>query len=54
MVRCRERNRTAPHHRRAPPLRAAAGGGGCALQITKQLKDAGSWVWQLQRTDVRR
>lgn len=33
---------------------AIAGGGGCALQITKRLKDAGSWVWQLQRTDVRR
>lgn len=31
-----------------------AGGGGCALQVTKRLKDAGSWVWQLQRTDVRR
>eukprot|EP00887_Chlorella_sp_A99_P001674 scaffold8.g1674.t1 len=30
------------------------GGGGVALEITRQLKDMGSWVWQLQRTDVRR
>lgn len=25
-----------------------------ALEVTKRLKDMGSWVWQLQRTDVRR
>ena len=50
--------RRATHPRRPlpppPPLARPAGGGGCALQITKRLKDAGSWVWQLQRTDVRR
>ncbi len=30
------------------------GGGGVALDVTRKLKEAGSWVWQLQRTDVRR
>jgi len=31
-----------------------AGGGGVALNVTRRLKNMGSWVWQLQRTDVRR
>lgn len=30
------------------------GGGGVAIGVTRKLKDMGSWVWQLQRTDVRR
>ena len=25
-----------------------------ALSVTRKLKNMGSWVWQLQRTDVRR
>lgn len=25
-----------------------------ALEVTRKLKDMGAWVWQLQRTDVRR
>jgi pyruvate/2-oxoglutarate dehydrogenase complex dihydrolipoamide dehydrogenase (E3) component len=28
------------------------GGGGVAMECTKLLKDMGSWVWMLQRTDV--
>ena len=31
-----------------------AGGGGVGLDVTRKLQDHGSWVWQLQRTDVRR
>ncbi|GAX79482.1 hypothetical protein CEUSTIGMA_g6923.t1 [Chlamydomonas eustigma] len=30
------------------------GGGGVALHVTRQLKNMGSWVWQLQRSDDRR
>jgi putative NADH-flavin reductase len=30
------------------------GGGGVALAVTRRLKDMGSWVWMLQRTDVRK
>lgn len=30
------------------------GGGGVALAVTRRLKDMGSWVWQLQRSDSRR
>lgn len=29
------------------------GGGGVALHVTRKLKDMGSWVWMMQRTDVR-
>lgn len=28
-----------------------AGGAGVALNVTRRLKNMGSWVWQLQRTD---
>lgn len=28
------------------------GGGGVGMECTKLLKDMGSWVWMLQRTDV--
>jgi hypothetical protein len=31
-----------------------AGGGGVALLVTRKLKDMGSWVWVLQRSDSRR
>ena len=31
-----------------------AGGGGIALSVARRLKDAGAWVWMLQRSDVRR
>lgn len=31
-----------------------AGGGGVALSVTRRLKDMGSWVWMLQRSDTRR
>lgn len=31
-----------------------AGGGGVALSVTRRLKDMGSWVWVLQRSDTRR
>ena len=30
------------------------GGGGVALHVTRKLKDMGSWVWMMQRTDVRK
>lgn len=30
------------------------GGGGVALEVTRKLKDMGSWVWMLQRSDNRR
>lgn len=50
---------------RAPSVRAealdpdnasilVAGGGGVALLVTRKLKDMGSWVWVLQRSDSRR
>jgi cation diffusion facilitator CzcD-associated flavoprotein CzcO len=53
---------------RAPPPPAAAagdidpdnasvlvcGGGGVALEVARRLKDAGAWVWMLQRSDIRR
>ncbi|KAG2495215.1 hypothetical protein HYH03_006821 [Edaphochlamys debaryana] len=30
------------------------GGGGVALHVTRKLKNMGSWVWMMQRTDVRK
>jgi len=30
------------------------GGGGVALEVTRKLKDMGSWVWMLQRGESRR
>lgn len=30
------------------------GGGGVAIHVSRKLKNMGSWVWQLQRTDIRR
>ncbi len=30
------------------------GGGGVALEVTRKLKDMGSWVWMLQRSENRR
>eukprot|EP00873_Tetraselmis_striata_P027628 jgi/Tetstr1/447892/TSEL_035201.t1 len=30
------------------------GGGGVALEVTRKLKNMGSWVWMLQRTEERR
>jgi len=30
------------------------GGGGVALEVARRLKDAGAWVWMLQRSDIRR
>ena len=39
---------------RLPPSILVCGGGGVALHTTRRLKNMGSWVWQLQRTDVRR
>lgn len=31
-----------------------AGGGGVALAVTHKLKDMGSWVWMMQRSETRR